>query len=125
MESTSTVKEQNEKTFFTLPSQVMKSCNIKPFMCAEMSLKDKRIILSSFEKLVDLKVNLKTKTLEILQEYRRRNGYASLDEAITNFIGEHWSKKKTKTVYIYPEGFIESGYERIEQYRKEQDKGKQ
>ncbi len=100
-----------------------------PFMIGHMSITGKKeITLSHFEKPVDVKMDLDKKTLLLLREVMKKEGYGSIDETISNVIHKVWCKKTNSKdnyhiAYIYPEGFLESGIDLIHDYKKRTQHG--
>lgn len=126
----SVVKKSKRGTFyFDIPDQIMKSMELKPFMACKMKAEKKQITLFDFQKTVKIKIELNRKTIKILKEIMRLEGYGSLDETISNAL-EKWfdkiegKKTETQTVYIYPESFLDSKYILIDDYEKAMNKVK-
>jgi hypothetical protein len=105
------------KYYISIPSKIMNECNLKPIMSARIVPKKDGFVLENFCKTVKIKVDLKKKDLEMVRAIMRREGYASIDETINNVIGS-FAGIKAQSVYIYPQGFIESGYDLIEDYER-------
>ena len=95
----------------------MGECNLKPIMCAKIIPKKDGFVLENFCKTIKIKVDLKKKDLEVVRAIMRREGYASIDETMSNVISS-FAGIKEQSVYVYPAGFIESGYDLIEDYEK-------
>lgn len=86
-------------------------------MCAKILPKKDGFVLKEFSKTVKIKVNFKKKDLDSIRGIMRKEGYASIDETIDNVVSS-FAGIKGQSVYVYPEGFIESGYDLIADYEK-------
>ena len=86
-------------------------------MSAKVIPKKDGFILRDFEKTVKLRIKLEKKHLKVLKTVMRKEGYGSIDETFNNVIGGFLGIKG-QSIYIYPEGFIESGFDLIEKYEK-------
>lgn len=119
-----TVKKSRHGVFYVdIPEQIMMSINLKPFMAGKMKIEEGTIRLYDFQKTRKIRVNLKEETLAILRRIMKFEGYGSLDETISNIVERHYAKMKGKrleehTVYIYPVGFLNSGFDLISDYEK-------
>lgn len=128
---TSTVKKTKKGIYyFDIPNSVMEKMKLKPFMACKMRAEKKQIKIFGFEKTVKIKVDLSRKTIKILKEIMKLEGYGSLDETVSNLVKEHSAKLKREktdyyTVYIYPKGFLDSKYILIDDYEKAMKKVKE
>ena len=107
----SVVKKISNGVFYMdIPNEIMRKMNLKPFMSCKMTAEKDKITIFDFEKTVKIKVNLDKKTIAIAKKIMKIEGYASLDETISNIIWSFFSKNKTKSqiVYIYPEKYLKS-----------------
>ncbi|AJF60285.1 MAG: hypothetical protein QT03_C0001G0797 [archaeon GW2011_AR10] len=126
----SVVKKSKHRVFyFDIPSQIMNSMELKPFVACKMKAEKKQITLFDFQKTFKIKLDLDRKTINIAKIIMKEEGYGSLDETISNVIKWYFAKLKGKkidyhTVYIYPEGFLDSKYILIDDYEKGMDKVK-
>lgn len=118
----SVVKKTKTGIFYIdLPKELMKEMNLKPFMAAEMKAEKGRIIILGFGKTVKIKIDLSKKTLAMLKKIMKEEGYASLDETISNIIRQFLDKnkkEKTHNVYLYPEKFLQSNCILINDFEK-------
>lgn len=123
------VKVVNGKYFVPISKSVANEFNLRPFMAGKLKPKgNKEFILSDFTPLVKLKVDLDQKTLSTAREIMKMEGYGSLDETFSNVIHKFWVNKKglkedDYIVYLYPEGFLQSGIDLIDDYEKRLEKG--
>ncbi len=122
-------KSRNGALYFDIPGEIMKSMNIKPFMAGKMKIEDRMIRIYDFKKTKKIRINLEKKTIATLRRIMKLEGYGSLDETIANIIEKSYAKMRGveiehHTAYIYPEGFMSSRFELINDYEKAMKKGK-
>ena len=107
--------------YVDIPSEIMKRMNLKPFMSGRMRAEKDCIKIFGFEKTVKIKIDISKKTLAMLKRIMKIEGYASLDETISNVIHEVFEKEKkdkTKIVYLYPEDNLKSKFVLIDDFEK-------
>src|SRR3989344_8962526 len=102
------MKNRRGVYYFTIPDKIM----------GEMKDAKGKITLSGFEKTVKIKIDLEEKTLSLLKKLMREEGYASLDETISNVVRRFFTKKETHIVYIYPGEYLKGNYTLIDDYEK-------
>ncbi len=112
------MKNRRGVYYFTIPDKIMGKMKLKPFMAGEMKAAKGKITLSGFEKTVKIKIDLEEKTLSLLKKLMREEGYASLDETISNVVRRFFTKKETHIVYIYPGEYLKGNYTLIDDYEK-------
>jgi hypothetical protein len=118
------VKVVHGKYFLPISKSVSKEFNLIPFMAGKLEATGKKqLVLSDFQPLVKLKLDLDEKTLSTAREIMQIEGYGSLDETFSAVIHRFWVKKMNlkeehHIVYLYPEGFLQSKMELIDDYEK-------
>ena len=120
----STVKKsRNGALYVTIPDEIMQSHGLKPFMAGKMKFENRKMVLYDFQKTVKIKLDIDKETMAIARKIMRWEGYGSLDETIANAI-RHFCEKidgikeRIASVYIYPEGFLHSKFDLINDYEK-------
>jgi predicted aspartyl protease len=118
------VKKTKRGAFYlNLDKEIMEKMNLRPFMAAKMKAENGCITISDFEKTVKMKIDISKKTLVLLKKAMKEEGFGSLDETISNLINWYSVKLTGKTTdyhitYLYPEGFLHSKYDSIDDYEK-------
>lgn len=104
--------------YINIPTQIMEEMNLKPFMCAKMKVKNGGITILNFQKTVKIKLEISKKTLADLKHIMKREGYASLDETVSNVVHRFFARDETHIVYLYPEEYLQKGFELVDDYEK-------
>ncbi|MCR4336061.1 MAG: hypothetical protein NUV57_06035 [archaeon] len=127
----STVKKSmNGALYFNIPKKIMNGMKLKPFIAGTIKSDKKGIRVSGFEKTVKIKLDLTKKDIAHAKQIMKEEGYGSIDETFCNIIHRFIEKKKirhskkTHVVYVYPEGFLNSKFILINEYKKIQRKNK-
>lgn len=125
----SVVKKTKKEAFYiTIPREIIKKLKLKPFMAGKIQAEKNSIKIFDFERTVKTKMDMQEKTLALLKKIMKIEGYASLDETISNAIHEFFEKNnqnRTHVVYIYPEEFLKSKCILIDEFEKKGGKNEE
>ncbi|MFH1234008.1 MAG: hypothetical protein V1493_00130 [Candidatus Diapherotrites archaeon] len=105
-----------------LPRKIMEELRLKPFMAADWQIQTGRAKLA-FSKTTKIKLDIDKKTIRSIKQMMAKEGFGSMDEAVSNIVLEYLEKLgfKTKTdaiTFIYPIDYFRKKHWLIEKYEK-------